>query len=77
MRMLDQAMIEALRRIEREYAAMPGLRLTASQINRLCNLPQDVCESALDALTRAGFLRLSDGTFLRIPHRAPRRAVVA
>jgi hypothetical protein len=70
-------MIEALRRIEREYAAMPGLRLTAQQINRLCDLPQEVCASALDALTRAGFLRLSDGTFLRISSQKPRRTVVA
>jgi hypothetical protein len=74
---MDRAMIEALGRIEREYAAMPGLRLTAQQITRLCNLPQEVSKPALDALTRAGFLRLSDGTFLRIPPRKPRRTVVA
>ena len=70
-------MIEALGRIEREFAAMPGLRLTALQINRLCDLPQEVCKSALDALTRAGFLHLSDGTFLRISPQKPRRIVVA
>jgi hypothetical protein len=74
---MDQAMIEALGRIEREYAAMPGLRLTAQQINRLCDLPQELCDSALATLTRAGFLRLSDGTFLRISPQQPRRTVVA
>jgi hypothetical protein len=68
---------EALNRIEMEYAAMPGLKLTAPQIHRLCNIPQDVCESALDVLTRAGFLRVNGEMFLRTPSQYIRRAVVA
>ena len=56
---------------------MPGLRLTAAQVNRLCNMPSEVCESALRALTRSGFLQVSGDSFLRLGSRRPRRAVVA
>lgn len=75
--MYDATVIEALRRIESEFAEMPGLKLTAAQVNRLCNLPMDVCESALEALTRSGFLQVSGGAFLRLGQRRPPRAVVA
>jgi hypothetical protein len=75
--MRDPAVREALTRIEMEFAEMPGLKLTAPQVNRLCNLPQEVCESALDALTRSGYLKLTDGTFLRHGRRPPRRAIIA
>jgi hypothetical protein len=76
--MQDPAVLKAVSRIELEYAALPGLRLTLSQINRLCGLPQDVCETALTALTKAGFLQLSDGgVFLRLRQRHPRRAIIA
>lgn len=77
LRMHDPAVIEALSRIETEFAAMPGLRLTAAQVNRLCNMPKDVCESALEALTRSGFLQVSGNSFLRLGRRRQRRAVVA
>ena len=57
---------EALRRIEREFADMPGLKLTAVQVHRLCAIPEDACEAALSRLIRAGVLRQSsDGGFLR------------
>ena len=75
--MLDPAVIEALSRIEIEFTAMPGLKLTAPQINRLCNMPKDVCDSALDALTRCGFLQVNGTAFLRPGRRQQRRAVVA
>ena len=75
-RMYEPAVIEALKRIETEFAAMPGLRLTAAQVNRLCNMPAEVCESALRALTRSGFLQVSGDSFLRLG-RQQRRAVVA
>ena len=74
--MHDTAIFEALRRIESEFSAMPGLKLTAAQVNRLCDLPTDVCESALQALTRSGFLQVSGDAFLRLGRRPP-RAVVA
>ena len=67
--MLNSAVIEAVNRIESEFTAMPGLKLTAAQVNRLCDLPKDVCESALQALIRSGFLHVSGGAFLRLGRR--------
>jgi hypothetical protein len=56
---------EALDRIRLEFLEMPDLKLTLPQMRRLCDLPPDVCESAVDALLTMGFLRLSDsGRFL-------------
>ena len=77
--MHDHATIEALGRIQMEYVEMPGLQLTVAQARRLCNLPDDVCEAALNALTRSGFLRqLRDGSFLRPgPSSVRRRAIIA
>ena len=64
--MHNSEVIEAVNRIESEFATMPGLKLTAAQVNRLCDLPKDVCESALQALIRSGFLYVSGGAFLRL-----------
>ena len=75
--MQTPAVIETVTRIEREYTAMPGLRLTASQLNRLCDMPKDVCESALNTLIRAGYLKVSDGAFFRHRPEQSRRAIVA
>ena len=64
--MHDHATIEARDRIHVEYVEMPGLKLTVAQARRLCNLPSDVCEAALNALVHTGVLRrLDDGSFLR------------
>ena len=76
-RMQNPAVIEAVTRIEREYTAMPGLRLTALQLNRLCNMPEDVCETALHALIRVGYLKVLDGAFFRHSAKQPQRAIVA
>lgn len=75
--MHDPAVIEAVNRIESEFTAMPGLKLTAAQVIRLCGISKDACESALQALTRAGFLQVSGEAFLRLGRRQPRRAIVA
>jgi hypothetical protein len=57
---------EALVRIQMEYVEMPGLKLTPHQIGRLCGLPQDICEGALNLLQGRGFLsRSQDGSFRR------------
>ncbi len=53
--MHDQTVVEALTRIKSEFEEMPGLKLTAAQVNRLCNIPKDACEAALQALTHRGF----------------------
>jgi hypothetical protein len=52
-------------RIQIEFIEMPGLKLSRDQIKRLCGVPSEVCDQALDALLRSGFLRQkSDGSFL-------------
>jgi hypothetical protein len=75
--MHDPIVLAAVSRIEHEYAALPGLKLTAAQINRLCDLPREVCETALRVLTHSGFLQAADGAFLRLATKAPRRAIIA
>jgi len=46
---------------------MPGLRLTAAQVERLCGVEQTICKTALDALVDAQFLRVSaDGIYVRV-----------
>ncbi len=53
-------------RIQIEFIEMPGLKLTLPQIARLCDLPKDVCESAVSLLVAGGFLAgAADGSFLR------------
>lgn len=55
---------EAFERIRAEFLEMPGMRLTARQLERLSGVDQAVCRSVLDDLTRAGFLsRRTDGSY--------------
>lgn len=68
---------ETLRRIKSEFLEMPGLRLTASQAQRLWGLDGAMCDALLAALVDAKFLALTrDGAFTRLdgsmPHRASR-----
>jgi hypothetical protein len=46
-----------LRLIQAEYLEMPGLHLTKPQIQRLWRLEPHLCDTLLDVLIRAGFLR--------------------
>jgi hypothetical protein len=56
----------AFTRIQIEYIEMPDLKLTIAQIRRLCDLPADLCSTAVQALEQSGFLRQSvDGRFVR------------
>jgi hypothetical protein len=56
---------DARLRIQIEFIEMPGLKLKRDQIQRLCGVPKEVCDQALDALLQSGFLRQkSDGAFL-------------
>ena len=50
-----------LQRIRAEYLEMPGMRLTAPQVQRLCSIEPTVCQWALDALIDAKFLRVTPG----------------
>jgi hypothetical protein len=72
---------QALERVRAEYLEMPGMRLTARQVQRLCGVEASDCLSALDALVARKFLCLNrDGTYARSADRTtpgPRRAQAA
>ena len=54
-------------RLRDEFLEMPGLRLTASQIQRLCGIDAAICNDALDVLVREHFLSAKrDGTYMRL-----------
>src|SRR5687768_16204392 len=58
--------IDLIRRLREEYTAMPGLRLTEPQVERLCTADASTSASALRALVSAGFLRpMPDGSYGR------------
>jgi hypothetical protein len=55
-----------LARIRSEYLEMPGLRLTASQAQRLWCLDPETCDSLLSELVEDKFLKRSrSGEYLR------------
>jgi hypothetical protein len=55
-----------LRRIQGEYTEMPGLRLTATQAQRLWGMDRAACETVLSALVDVEFLtRNRDGAYVR------------
>ena len=57
---------DVLRRVQGEYAEMPGLRLTTAQAQRLWGLDRAACDALLGALVDAKFLfRTRDGAFMR------------
>jgi hypothetical protein len=43
--------------VQAEYLEMPGLQLTGRQIRRLWGLEQDTCDTLLEELLAAHFLR--------------------
>ena len=54
----------ALVSIQAEFVEMPGMRLTLRQVGRLCEIPADVCQTALGTLVATGFLaEAHDGTY--------------
>jgi hypothetical protein len=50
-----------LDRIRSEYREMPGLRLSAKQVARLCGIGDAICYASLDVLVQEGFLRVTSG----------------
>ena len=61
---------DVIKRLRAEYLDMPGLRLTADQVQRLCGIERMMCQSVLDALVRARFLcARSDGTYTHVTNR--------
>jgi hypothetical protein len=56
-----------LERLRAEFLEMPGLRLTAEQVHRLCGVDQKICRAVLEALVSEKFLcAKSDGTYARL-----------
>jgi hypothetical protein len=65
---------EALARIRAEYAAMPGMRLTAGQVHRLSGAEIAICRLVLDDLVRSKFLHVAhDGSYARGADDGPSR----
>src|SRR5579864_5474600 len=57
-------------RLHAEYTEMPGLRLKAEQVQRLCGTEQTVCQLVLDSLVDEKFLcAVSDGHYARVTDR--------
>lgn len=55
-----------LERLRSEFLEMPGMRLTAPQVQRLCGVDETVCRDVLQALVDSKFLhRAADGTYSR------------
>ena len=56
-----------LERLRAEFLEMPGLRLTADQVHRLCGVERQACRDMLDALVSEKFLcAKADGTYARL-----------
>ena len=58
---------ELLERIRAEYLEMPGLRLTVTQVQRLCGIERAICSVVLETLVETKFLCVkSDGLYARL-----------
>ena len=56
----------AFARIRSEYTAMPTIRLTPEQVERLTGVPRDVCQQVLHDLMGSRYLqRCDNGTYAR------------
>ena len=50
-----------------DCGALPGLRLTFQQVQRLCGIERTVCQTLLDSLVDAKFLnRDTNGAYTRL-----------
>ena len=57
---------ELTRRIQAEYAEMPGLSVTLAQAQRLWDIDRQTLETAFMSLTARGFLRVTTkGRYVR------------
>jgi len=53
----DPSVTDWLQIVRAEYLEMPGLCLTAAEVQRLWGIDSTTCKGVLDALLRTGFLR--------------------
>jgi hypothetical protein len=66
---------QVFERIRAEFLEMPGMRLTAAQVERLAGEDRSICQSVLDDLVRAGFLCGSEnGSYGRVSDTSTVRA---
>ena len=56
LRVQEDPLIAAVRRVKAEYLEMPGLKLTRSQAARLWGLDRRVCDAVLATLVHDRFL---------------------
>ena len=57
---------DVFNRLRAEYTEMPGLRLKAKQVERLCGIEETMCQLVLDSLVAEKFLcAKSDGRYAR------------
>jgi response regulator of citrate/malate metabolism len=53
-------------RVRAEYLEMPGMRLKAEQVQRLCGIERTMCQQVLDSLVESKFLCVKpDGHYAR------------
>ena len=58
---------EALNRLRAEFLEMPGMHLKPEQVQRLCGVEPELCQTVLDSLVDARFLCVSaDGQYARV-----------
>jgi hypothetical protein len=70
--MKDLPYRQAFDRIRAEYLEMPGMRLTAAQVQRLSGVDVSVCRLVLEDLVRAQFLYVGhDGSYSRAAEEHP------
>ena len=61
-----QVMRDLTRRIQGEYAEMPGLNMTLSQARRLLAIDEATCTAVFRTLIKRGVLRrTTDGRYVR------------
>ena len=65
-RLLHLSEEQLIDRICREYIALPGLRLTPPQVERIWGISPATCDALLRRLTDSSFLvHRADGTYVR------------
>lgn len=65
--MMPSPDLQLLERIRAEYLEMPGMRLKAEQVQRLCGVERAMCEIVLDELVKSDFLCVKpDATYARL-----------
>jgi hypothetical protein len=58
---------DVLNQLRAEFTEMPGMRLHAKQVQRLCGIEQTTCQWVLDSLVAEKFLyATSDGHYVRL-----------